>query len=210
MNSEFTKRQWFPKKEASRIGFFGGSFDPPHLGHLALAKAAKETLPIDTLVFIVTSKSPFKLDTKNASFSERLQMLALALKEEGLSDEFTITDLEGELPTPNYTVETLNFLKEKGVDLKNSFFLMGEDAGISFDHWKDSEAIRSQIGLAIFKRKGVESHSESTPPQAAWIPADLPEVSSTTLRNHIKNLKTCPKYLQKSVFDFIKENHIYE
>src|ERR1700682_4204056 len=112
-----------------RVGVFGGTFDPPHVGHLLLASDARDALHLDTLIFVPASTQPFKADTPPvASPQDRLEMVRLAVADDA---NYTVDDTEINRKGLSYTVDTLEHLAErfKGAKL---FLLMGQDTLAGF------------------------------------------------------------------------------
>jgi nicotinate-nucleotide adenylyltransferase len=133
-----------------RIGVFGGSFDPVHLGHLRLAKCCWRQAQLDAVEFMPTAQQPLKPWGPVASEADRVAMLRLAIAD---SRAFTVSTLEIDRGGPSYTVETLSALREKnpGADL---FFLMGADALAEFPQWREPAAICKLATPIVVHRAG--------------------------------------------------------
>jgi|SRR5579859_6654667 len=137
----------------SRVAFFGGSFDPPHLGHLAVARAARAALGLDTVLFAPVGAQPLKPVGATASFEDRLAMTRLAIAgEAGFSISQADAPMDG--GAPNYTVETLERLKEDlgpGCDLN---CLMGADSFVGLRQWHRAAEIPFVAKLIVASRPG--------------------------------------------------------
>src|SRR3979411_2134552 len=134
-----------------RIGVFGGTFDPPHVGHLLLAADAREALTLDRLIFIPVWAQPFKVGTPPvASPQDRLEMVRLAVADDA---NYAVDDAEINRKGLSYTVDTREHLAErfKGAQL---FLLMGQDTLAGFPNWRNPERVRELATLAAMGRSG--------------------------------------------------------
>jgi nicotinate-nucleotide adenylyltransferase len=130
-----------------RIGVFGGTFDPIHVGHLAIAQAALDTADLDRVVFVPARRSPLKSRGPAATEEDRLAMLEAAVKGE---PRFSVSRAELDRPEPSYTVDTLEALKGEG-DL---FLILGSDALAELAKWRSPERIRELASLLVARRPG--------------------------------------------------------
>lgn len=157
----------------ARIGVFGGTFDPVHVGHLAIALAALEEVPLDRVLFVLARRSPLKADGPEASEDDRLRMLEAAIADE---PRFAISRLELDRPGPSYTVDTLESLRDQG-DL---FLILGADAADELDKWRDPERVRELATPVVAPRPGWSPPSRADRTVALRSP--LLDVSSRQLR----------------------------
>lgn len=134
-----------------RIGLLGGSFNPPHLGHLKLAELALQHLRLDELWVLPNTTSPHKAAPK-ISHEDRLMMMQLTF--ENLGSKVLINDLELRREPPTYTIDTLKSLK-KDFPHDRFVFIIGSDAYASFPTWSESESILTLCSLAIGLRPGL-------------------------------------------------------
>jgi nicotinate-nucleotide adenylyltransferase len=139
-----------------RLGIFGGTFDPVHVGHLAIANAALESLPLDRVLFVLARRSPLKERAPIASEADRLRMLELAIAGE---PRFAASRAELDRDGPSYTVETLERLSD-GDDL---FLILGSDAIADFPRWKDPDRIAALATLAVAERPGAPDRVGDAP-----------------------------------------------
>ena len=137
----------------TRIGIFGGSFDPVHYGHLRPAAAVATAIPLDRVIFVPANRAPGKETVPPAPAPHRVAMLALAL--EGRRD-FTISLAELERGGTSYTVDTLRGFRRQFPD-DELYFLLGTDALAGFDRWRDPEEILRLATLAAFVREPHEA-----------------------------------------------------
>ena len=133
-----------------RVGIFGGSFDPVHLGHLWIASAAAETLNLDVVRWIPAAVSPLKPDGPRASDEDRLMMVRLAT---GGDPRFTVDDRELRREGVSYTVETLREIASEETDAA-LFLIVGGDSVATFDQWREPAAILELATLAAVRRGG--------------------------------------------------------
>ena len=194
-----------------RIGVFGGTFDPPHVGHLILAADAFEALRLDKLFFVPARAQPLKVDRPAvASASERAEMVRLAIAGDS---RYSVDDAEISREGLSFTVDTLEGLSVRfeGAQL---FLLLGEDSLASFDRWRKPERIRELATLAVMyrartsggirtarpslKRKGVETLSTRQV-----------DVSSTEIRQRLADGKSIRGFVPESVEKFIASRRLY-
>ena len=137
-----------------RIGLMGGAFNPIHLGHLRAAEAIRERHSLDVVVFIPTALPPHKDAKPLAPLADRLAMTRLAI--EG-NPGFEVSDIEGRLPAPSYTVTTLEYLREKCGDKAAIFFLTGMDSFLDIGSWKDYRHLFDLVDFIVFTRPGADA-----------------------------------------------------
>ncbi len=138
---------------ARRVAFFGGSFDPPHLGHLAVARAAMTALELDTVLFAPVGAQPLKTQGSAASFEDRVRMTRLAVAGEP-GFEVSLADAPKAEGAPNYTLETLEKLRrELGEDCL-LYFLMGADSFLGLRKWHRAAEIPFAAPLIVASRPG--------------------------------------------------------
>ncbi|MDP9202795.1 MAG: nicotinate-nucleotide adenylyltransferase [Gemmatimonadota bacterium] len=190
-----------------RIGVFGGTFDPPHVGHLLLAADACEALHLDRLVFVPAATQPFKVNTPPvAAAPDRLEMVRLAVSDEA---NYKVDDTEIGREGLSFTVDTLEQLSKKnpGAEL---FLLLGEDALAGVDQWRDPGRIRELATLAVMRRSGREGSTVA--PIAAGVTtvsARRVDVSSTEIRERLRAGKSIRGFVPESVERFIEARGLY-
>lgn len=135
-----------------RIGVLGGTFDPPHLGHLLLAEAAREGLALDRVVFVPARVPPHKRGRRVSPAATRLALLRAALRGTG----FAISTIELDRPGPSYTVDTLEHLA-RGRRPARLFLLVGADSLADLPTWRDPGRILELAVLAVAARPGVRT-----------------------------------------------------
>jgi nicotinate-nucleotide adenylyltransferase len=136
-----------------RVAFFGGSFDPPHLGHLAVARAARTALDLDTVLFAPVGAQPLKPQGATASFEHRLAMTGLAIAGDA-GFELSLADAPKASGAPNYTLETLLTLRAELPAGGALFCLMGADSFMALRHWRRAPEIPFAAPLVVASRPG--------------------------------------------------------
>jgi nicotinate-nucleotide adenylyltransferase len=190
-----------------RIGVFGGTFDPPHVGHLLLASDAREALDLDRLIFVPAATQPFKAHTPPiASARDRLEMVRLAVADDA---NYTIDDTEIDRKGLSFTVDTLEQLSRKNPGAK-LFLLLGEDTLAGIDGWRNPGRIRELATLAVMRRSG----SEGSPVTAIAdgvtnVSARRFDVSSTEIRERMRAGKSIKGFVPESVERFIEARGLY-
>lgn len=200
----------------TKIGLFGGTFDPIHWGHLNLAFELMEKKQLDQVWFIPAQMNPFKLQAPPTSIEHRLVMTQLAIQD---IPQFHLKDLEKERPPPSYTIHTLRaFIAEEAYHpAPNQFYLlMGEDSVPGFFHWHLPEEIVKLVPLLIGSRSGIwqyELENFSLPIRQAiqegLTPTRLIDISSTDIRHRLAKGLYCGHLIPSPVLQYIHENHIY-
>ena len=183
------------------IGIFSGSFNPIHVGHLMLANYLCEFENLDEIWFLVTPQSPMKEKITNYTDIRRLSWVKKAIKD---YPHFKASDFEWHLPKPYYTVNTLQALKTTYPD-KNFSLIIGADNWHIFHRWKDSDVILRDFSILVYPRKGYETTcNENIYPTVKFTDAPLIEVSSTFIRENIRNGKNLSFFLPDGVYQELK------
>ncbi|MEM9410940.1 MAG: nicotinate-nucleotide adenylyltransferase [Planctomycetota bacterium] len=203
-----------------RIGIFGGSFDPIHLGHLILAEECRVQANLDQVIFIPAFHSPLKSDTPRSKAKQRLEMLSLAL---GGQSSFQVSRLELDRGGRSYTVDTLNELKTEYQD-DDLFLLMGQDSLATFDQWKSPDEICKMAIPLIVRRPGmqgteslldlkrlstfVDPETLSTIEQLA-VGSRLIDISSTDIRQRVADGKSIRYLVPRAVEKYIETQKLF-
>ena len=189
------------------IGLFFGSFNPIHLGHTNLAEYIFRFSGVDEIWFIVSPRNPLKEQSELIDENLRLKMLQRAT---GDKDYLVASDIEFDLPKPSYTIKTLNTLSE--IFPEDDFILLiGSDNMQIFDQWKDYQTILDDYSVLVYPREGYpyEEYEERYPEMQILEEAPFFDVSSTQIRELIKNNQDVSHWLHADVYQFIKENNLY-
>ena len=196
-----------------RIGYFGGTFDPIHFGHLNLLVQIMEKCNLDEILISPAYISPHKLDTPPfASPEDRMKMAALATLDipnvKLINDEINNHKI-------SYTIDVLNLLVER---LKDSriYLIMAEDVFDKFHLWKDYEKILDQVNLLIgcsldYKKdlNGIYPEKFLETLKKSFVRIDNLEISSTQIRNRLKDKLYCGHLVSAKVLDYIYQNQLY-
>ena len=190
-----------------RIGVFGGTFDPPHVGHLLVANDAREALELDRLIFVPTGAQPFKVDTPPAaSGQDRLEMVRLAVADDA---NYVVDDAEINRKGLSFTVDTLEHLSERNPAAR-LFLLMGEDVLASFEKWRSPARIRELATLVAVSRSGLAgSVADPTASAVLRVSTRRVDVSSTEIRERLRAGKSIKGFVPESVERFIDVRGLY-
>ena len=164
------------ERAAMRVGVFGGTFDPVHVGHLAIANAALESVPLDHVMFVLARRAPLKEHGPVAGESDRLTMLELAVAGQ---PRFSVSRIELDREGPSYTVDTLEGLA--GTD--DLFLILGGDAMAALPRWKGHERIVELATLVVAERPGAPERAGNAR-NGSIVAFDAPrlDISSRELR----------------------------
>lgn len=189
------------------IGLFFGTFNPIHNGHLILANHLAEHSDLDEVWLVVTPQNPFKQKQSLLANHHRLEMVYRATYN---YPKLRPSDIEFELPTPNYTIDTLARLEEK-YPTKSFALLLGEDNLSSFHKWKNYDLILSRYPLYIYPRKNAKAAQKtvSQHENIRYIDAPEIEVSASSIRQWIKGGKNVRPLLPPESWQYLDEMNFY-
>lgn len=192
-----------------KIGLYFGSFNPVHIGHLLVATYIREHAHLDEVWFIVSPQSPFKQNTDLANEHHRLEMVRLAIEN---IVYFKYSDIEFQLNKPSYTYITLQQLKNK---YPQHIFkiVIGEDNVEKFDTWKEANWIKNNFEIVVYARNQesrVKSQEIFTSSNFQIFKLPLMDISSTIIRNRIKEKKSIQFFTTENVVEYITKNRLYE
>lgn len=146
-----TRPEIMPQSPAQRLGIFGGTFDPIHLGHLVLAESCREALRLDRVMFIVAGQPPHKPGSRTP-VDDRIEMVRIAIAGH---PSFEVSEIEAKSKGPNYSFETLERLRAERPD-DEFFFLIGEDSLADLPHWRRPERVAELATIAVVNRPGID------------------------------------------------------
>lgn len=191
-----------------KVGLYFGTFNPIHVGHLIIANHILENSDLDQLWMVVTPHNPLKKKSGLLADYHRLQMVHLATED---YDKIIPSDIEFKLPQPNYTVNTLAHLQEKFPQHQFSL-IMGEDNLKSLKKWKNYELILNNYQLYVYPRISTDEVPEEflNHPNIHKVNAPIIELSSTFIRNGIKEQKNIKPMLDAKVWEYINHNLFYK
>lgn len=191
-----------------KIGLYFGSFNPIHIGHLVIANHLVEHSNLDRVWFVVTPHNPFKKKSSLLDNYQRLEMVYRATKD---YDTLSPSDIEFNLPQPNYTINTLVHLEEKYPDYEFCL-IMGEDNLKSFHKWKNYELILENHHVYVYPRlsEGKVETEFDDHNKIHHVNAPIMELSSTFIRNDIKKGKNVKPMLPEHVWEYLDEMNFYK
>lgn len=194
-----------------KIGLYFGTFNPIHVGHLIIANHLAENADLQQIWMVVTPHNPFKEKSSLLDDAQRLHLVNLATE---YYPKLKSSDIEFKLPQPNYTVNTLAHLKEKFPQHEFAI-IMGEDNLNSLHKWKNFTSILENHNLYIYPRISKETEklnsiiASNSHYEINRIDAPIVEISSTFIREGIKNKKNIRPLLSEKVWDYIDHNNFY-
>lgn len=198
-----------------RIGIFGGTFDPPHLGHLILAAEACHQLDLDKLLFVLTSDPPHKQDHLISPYPDRLAMLEAAIAD---NPAFELSRIEVDRPGPHYTVDTMHLLKKELPD-DTLIYLMGGDSlrDLPTIWHKPREFIAACDVLGVMRRpqdqidmESLEVELPGVSAKVEFMNAPLLEISARQIRRRVAEGRPYRYYLPEAVYQIIQEKKLYQ
>ena len=187
-------------------GLLFGSFNPVHIGHLALANYFLAFSDIDEVCFVVSPHNPLKDEALLLPAAERLKMMSMAVEN---IVGFSVSDAEFHLPKPSYTVDTLKFFSEKYPDIE-FVLITGEDNLAIFDRWKDYRYILDHYKIYVYNRSGCTPSPFAQHPNVTFFQAPLLDVSSSFIRQAIGEGKNMRFFLPETVYKYVDMNQYYK
>lgn len=194
---------------AERIGILGGTFDPPHRGHVDLARATRDAAGLDRVLFVVAARSPFKDGVTHVIAEERLAMVQATLAD-AAEPGFEASRIELDRPGVSYTIDTVRELQGQNPEAE-LFFIAGSDTVADLPKWKDAAELAKTLRFIVNLRKG-ESRSLSAPPgfDMTFIEGDVPEVSSHEMRARLAAGIPTDGLLSPATEAYIRERGLYQ
>ena len=191
-----------------KIGLYFGTFNPIHIGHLIIANHFAEYSDLDKIWMVITPHNPFKKKSSLLDNNHRYQLVLEALEDYPKIEPSTI---EFNLPQPNYTTNTLAYLKEKYPQHEFSL-IMGEDNLKTLHKWKNYEVILENHPIYVYPRISEEKTENKLINYKTIKIVDAPvvEISSTAIRKALKSGKNCRPLLPEAVWKYIDEMHFYK
>lgn len=196
-----------------RIGIFGGTFDPPHIGHLILAGEAEGFLKLDRLLWLLTPDPPHKRSQVMTGWQQRLAMLELCLEN---NSRFELSRLDIDRPGPHYAVDTLNILAEQNPNAE-LVYIMGGDSLRDLPTWhKPREFVQVCHSLGVMRRPGdsidldrIEKEIPGISPKVCFMDAPLLGISSHQIRQRVIDKRPFRYYVTYAVYNYIEEHQLY-
>ncbi len=188
----------------NKLGILGGLFDPIHNGHLALSRHALEQLNLNKVLLIPTYKPPHREEISD--YAHRLRMTEISVENE---DGFEASDLESHIEGQSYTLKTLKKLKKEYPEFA-LYFLIGSDNLKKMEDWYKPEEIMRLAQIVMAKRPGEEGSAPGKY-RGRIIEIDMPpvDISSTQIREAVRNGRPIDKFVPEKVAEYIKGNNLY-
>jgi len=189
-----------------KIGLYFGSFNPIHIGHMAIANYMVEFTDIEQLWFVVSPQNPLKQKSSLLADYHRLELVNHAIRDTCL---FQSSNIEFQMPKPSYTIDTLIYLTEKYPD-KEFVLLMGSDNLPSLHKWKNFEELVEKFKIYVYPRPGFAGPEEINGKKLKIVEAPHMEISSSFIRKSIKAGKNVDFFMPERVANYLSEMHFYE
>jgi nicotinate-nucleotide adenylyltransferase len=197
-----------------RIGVFGGTFDPPHIGHLILAAEAQHQLQLDRVLWVLTPTPPHKPDQEITPIVIRIKMVLACITGESA---FELSDVDINRPPPHYAVDTLNIIRAANLD-GEIIYLMGGDSLAQIHTWHQASAFLDACdSLGVIRRTDQEIDLPALnallpglADKVVFVPTIILGISSSEIRKRIANHKSVKYYLPPGVYGIIKHERLYQ
>ena len=189
-------------RRKKRIGLFGGTFDPVHLGHTIVAEWVQSKLGLDTVYFIPNYIHPFAKREDILNSAHRLKMLELAISD---YPDFKICRYEIEKNEISYSIDTIHYFQEQ-FPKSELYYLIGADNIDEFDLWKEANEIFKLATVVVFNRKG-DNGNESA--KFKYVDSPVIEISSSQIRNRLKTGLPYRSFIHPDVYNYIEKNKLY-
>lgn len=202
------------ENQHERLGLFGGTFDPPHIGHLILASEARSQLELTRLLWTVTPDPPHKQDQPITPLIHRLAMVRLAIQED---PAFELSAIELNRPGPHYTIDTIRLLAEQNPQAE-IVPIIGGDSLNDLPTWhRPREIVYAAHWVGVMRRPGEEPDLEELERELPgirskihYVDAPLLEIASREIRSRAAAGKPFRYYLPDLVYDYIEKHHLYQ
>ena len=189
-----------------KTGLYFGSFNPVHIGHLAIANYMAEFTDLEQVWFVVSPHNPLKKKPSLLADRDRYDMVYMAA---GDSDMLRVSDIEFSLSKPSYTINTLAYLQEKYP--KRTFSLiMGADNLETLEKWKNYQELLDNYDMYVYPRPGSDGGKYKNHERVKMVNAPLMEISGSFLRDAIKKGHNIKYFLPEKVYEYIVDMHFYE
>jgi len=197
-----------------RLGVLGGTFDPPHVGHLLLAEEARLALGLDQVLFTPAGAPWRKAGQELSPREDRLAMVRLAVAD---NPHFAVSTLEVEREGPSYTAETLIALHEQLPDDSEIFFLLGQDSLADLPNWRQPQRIISLARLAVAARTAwqpaeadaLEKEVPGISQRLVWLDMSRIDISSTAVRDRVQRGLSIRCWVPPAVEEYIRQHGLY-
>lgn len=188
-----------------KIGILGGTFDPPHIGHLIMAEEARLQMDLDEIWWLPNKIPPHKKNNSNSTEEDRLKMVEMMI---GLHDDFHLCDIEIQRDGPSFTIDTIKYL-QSAYPNHLFYFIIGEDSLDTLPKWNKSEELQKMIPFIVMPRPGYGNVKKAPQAMVNMLNSQSYDVSSTNIRMRMKRNELNRFLLTKDVYEYIKEKRLY-
>jgi nicotinate-nucleotide adenylyltransferase len=196
-----------------RMGLFGGTFDPPHVGHLILAAEARDQLDLDCTQWILTPDPPHKRGKEITDLDHRLAMVQIAVAND---DHFSLSRVDIDRPGPHYAVDTIKIFRQRYPD-QELIYLMGGDSLQSLPQWETPAIFLDLVdGIGVMRRPGDEIDLRELidvlpqlPKKLHFVTAPLLEISAQQIRRRARENRAFRYYVIPAIYQYILRNGLY-
>ncbi len=189
-----------------KVGLYFGSFNPVHVGHLALANYIVEYTDLEAVWFVVSPQNPLKQRAQLLDDYQRLHLVNLALRD---FPKFRACDVEFRMPKPSYTIDTLAYLGEQHPSHEFTL-IMGEDNLATLHKWKNYELLLNNYRIMVYPRPNCHRTDFHTHPHVQLIDAPQIDISSSFIRQSIANGKDVRFFVPEKAWEYIDEMNFYK
>lgn len=195
-------------QEAPKIGVFGGTFDPPHIAHLIIAQEAALAYGLRSIVFVPALVPPHKPTVTISPFEIRLRMVDAAVAGD---PRFEVSDIEGRLPSPSFTVDTLEVLRQERGNWGDMFLIIGSDSLLDLPSWKTPERLFQRAQLIVYPRQGFPpgNVNHAILEQVTILPVPEIPISSTMLRQRVAMNQSIRYWVPERVREIVETEGLY-
>lgn len=198
-----------------RVGVFGGTFDPIHLGHLAVARSIHSTLHLDKVVFVPAGQPWLKAGTPVSPVKDRVEMVRLAIARR---KAFQLSTIEADRPGPSYSVDTMEILLKQSGRGSALFFLLGSDALMDIRKWKEPQRLIQLCRLVAFARPGfglptteaLEAAVPGISQRVGFVEVPQVDIRATDIRRRIAEGRSIQRLVPRAVERYILEYGLYK
>ena len=196
---------------AKRVGVFGGTFDPIHNGHLAVASAVLKELDLDEILFVVNSDQWLRENPPEALAADRFRMVELAVEN---ILEFSVSDVDIVREGSTYTVDTLRDIQDQSGDSTELYLILGADSAVSMDRWKSAGQISGLAKIVAVGRPGqpfdIQALDKSHPAWGAeYVEGPMIDVSATRVRGFLEDGRSISDLVAATVVEYIEQRGLY-
>jgi len=188
------------------VGLYFGSFNPVHIGHMAIANYMVEYTDLQQIWFVVSPQNPLKAKNTLLADYQRYELVSRAI---GNNIKFRVSNIEFSMPKPSYTIDTLTYISEKYPNHKFSI-IMGSDNILTLNKWKNYEQILQYYKIYIYPRSDFQLENVEVKGNFEIANAPQMEISSSFIRQAIKEGKDIPYFMPSEAYKYMREMHFYE